>query len=358
MPGWIDPHVHFRDPGLTHKEDFETGSKAAISGGVTTVFDMPNTIPPTCTIKNLSNKRKLVSKRSYCNYGFFFGGSANNVSDIKQVRNIAGIKLYLNTTTGNLKMDNEKKWKDIFNMGKLVALHAENDTFFRAVDIWRDLGFPCPIHLCHVSLASEIEKIQEIRAKFPRAQITVEVCPHHLFLDASDRIKYGAKCQMKPELASKKDRRALWQAVLDGTIDCFATDHAPHTISEKESGKVFFGVPGIETLFPLIFSKFLQKKWDLKKLAGMTSQNATKIFNIADKKSAIRKNFDADMIVIDPEKKYEIEPKSFFSKSKWSPFAGQKIQGKIEQTYLNGQKVFENGIFISSKNKGSEIHFK
>jgi dihydroorotase len=235
MPGLFDPHVHFRDPGFTYKEDFETGSKAAISAGVTTIFDMPNTNPPVFTTENLAKKREIVAPKAHCNYGLFFGAGPNNLEEIKAAKNIPGVKLYLNTTTGNLKMDNEEAWREIFNLGRKVVLHAEGDTFFRAVEIWTEENFPCELHLAHASLKSEIDLIRELKNNpESREKISVEVCPHHLFMTHKEREKHGAICCMKPELATQKDLDAMWIGVEDGTIDFFATDHAPHTLAEKK----------------------------------------------------------------------------------------------------------------------------
>lgn len=163
FPGCFDPHVHFRDPGLTYKEDFHTGSQAALSAGVTTVFDMPNTKPPVFTLENLEQKRNIVQSKTLCHYGLFFGAGIGNLAEIENVKNVPGIKLYLNDTTGNLKMDDEEAWRKVLHLGKKVALHAEGNTFFRMIEIWQEENYPCEIHLCHASLASEIELIRKIK---------------------------------------------------------------------------------------------------------------------------------------------------------------------------------------------------
>ncbi len=360
FPGCFDPHVHFRDPGFTHKEDFKTGSQAAISAGVTTIFDMPNTNPPVFTRENLAKKREIVAPKAYCNYGLFFGAGMENLAEIEQAQNIPGIKLYLNTTTGNLKMDDENQWRKIFNLGRKIALHAEGETFFRAVEIWREEGSPCELHLCHASLKSEIELIRETK-KNPRAKISVEVCPHHLFMTHKEREKYGAICCMKPELATQKDLDALWTGVEDGTIDFFATDHAPHTMAEKEKSnlpneKPIYGIPGIETFLPLLFTEFQQRGLDLRLLAALTSKNSRKNYHVQNLKGEIRENFDADLVIIDPNFIGEISAENFFSKSKWTPFTGRKITMKVEKTILSGEVVFDNGKILAKK--GEEVKFE
>ena len=364
FPGCFDPHVHFRDPGFTYKEDFESGSKAAISAGVTTVFDMPNTNPPVFTVENLAKKREIISAKSFCNYGLFFGAGPNNLEEIKNAKNIPGVKLYLNTTTGNLRMDNEEMWRKIFKLGKKVVLHAEGDTFFRAVDIWSEENFPCELHLAHASLKNEIDKIRELKNNpKSREKISVEVCPHHLFMTHKEREKHGAICCMKPELATQKDLDAMWQGVEDGTIDFFATDHAPHTMEEKkESDKpgknLVYGIPGIETFLPLLFTEFKKRGYSLSKLAAMTSKIPRNIYHSSDLKGEIKEGFDADLIIIDENYKNKISAENFFSKSKWTPFAGRNISMKIEKTIINGEVVFDSGNIINSSKQGKEINFE
>jgi dihydroorotase len=288
----------------------------------------------------------------------FFGAGIGNLEEIKKAKNIPGIKLYLNTTTGNLKMDDENSWKDIFNLGKKVALHAEGGTFQRATEIWEECGFPCELHLCHASLKSEIDRIQELRQN-PQAKnkITVEICPHHLFLTHKEREEHGAICCMKPELATQKDLDALWEAVEDSTIDFFATDHAPHTLEEKQSDTPYFGIPGVETFLPLLFTEFNKRKLSLKKLAAMTSYNTVQTYRVSDKKGQLKEGFDADLVIIDPTKEYKIDPTKFFSKSKWSPFTDWEVTGQVEKTFVGGKLVYNQGQFLDLEFRGSEINF-
>ena len=336
MPGLIDPHVHFRDPGATHKEDFESGTRAALRAGVTTIFDMPNTKPAVFTLENLEAKRVIAAEKAHCHYGLFFGAGVGNIREIKQVTNIPGVKLYLNTTTGNLKMDDENQWRKVFHATRRVALHAEGDTFARAVAVWESEGFPCELHLCHASLRSEVDLVRKYKSH-PLAgpKITMEVCPHHLFLTHKEREDYGAVCCMKPELATQDDIEALWEGVEDGTIDCFATDHAPHTAEEKASDVTFYGIPGVETLFPLLFTEFEKRGYDLEKFVALTSTKTVEIFHIQDKKGRVDVGYDADLILVDPMVEWKIEASQLESKSKWTPFDGFPVKGRVLQSWVS-----------------------
>ncbi len=355
MPGWFDPHVHFREPGFEYKEDFASGSRAAIAGGVTSYFDMPNTNPPTFSREILDQKRALASSKSVANFGLYFGAGPENLDEIAQVENVPGVKLYLNTTTGNLKMDDENLWREIFKLGKKVSLHAEGETFQRATEIWLEEDAPCEMHLCHASLASEVSRVRELKdAGHP---ITMEVCPHHLLMTGKDRAEKGAFCCMKPQLAEEEDLEALWEGVEDGTIDCLATDHAPHTRDEKMEQHPCYGIPGIETLLPLMFTEFNKRNIPLTRLAEMTSHRTAEIFHVSDKKGWIEPGFDADLVLIDPEAEYKINPEDFFSKCDWSPFEGWTVQGKILQTFVNGQLVFDQGKIINEEARGKELQF-
>ncbi len=345
FPGCIDPHVHFRDPGFEYKEDLKSGSQAAISAGVTAFFDMPNTDPPTFTRELLADKKALGAKKSHAHYGFYFGAGPDNQTEIEAVEQVPGTKLYLNTTTGNLKMDDESRWREIFNVGKKVALHAEGPVFHRAVEIWLEEKAPCQLHLCHASLRNEVELVRKIK-KDPelKDKISIEVCPHHLFMTHEDRMKHGAFCCMKPELATHDDLEAMWEAVEDGTMDFFATDHAPHTREEKLSDQIFYGIPGVETFFPLLYTEFVNRGYDLKQLSAMTSLKTFQTFNVKDKKGLIKSGYDADCFLLDPKVERSVEAEKLFSKCRWTPFEGWPIKGLTEKTWLKGQVVFDGSI--------------
>lgn len=357
FPGLIDPHVHFREPGFEYKEDLESGSSAAVSAGVTGFFDMPNTNPPTFTRELLAAKKDLARGRSWAHFGFYFGAGPDNKSEIEAVEGVPGTKLYLNTTTGNLKMDQEDQWRAIFRIGKPVSLHAEGETFHRAVSIWVEEEAPCKLHLCHASLRSEVELVRKIKTdQFMGPKISMEVCPHHLFMTHEDRERYGAFCCMKPELATQDDVEALWEGVADTTVDMFATDHAPHTKAEKMSDQIYYGIPGVETLFHLLYTEFVTRGMPLSLLAAMTSHNVFQQFKVSDQKGLIAPGYDADLVLVDPEWEGVIDASKFFSKCDWTPFEGRTIRGGIETVWLNGSVVFEAGI-LQGLPRGQELGF-
>jgi len=365
FPGCIDPHVHFREPGFEYKEDLASGSRAAVSAGVTSFFDMPNTDPPTFTRELLKDKKALAAGRSWAHYGFYFGSGPDNQTEIEQVTGVPGTKLYLNTTTGNLRMDNEDRWREIFKVGKLVALHAEGPVFQRAVEVWLEEGSPCHLHLCHASLRREVELVREIK-KDPALtnKISIEVCPHHLFMTHEDREKHGAFCCMKPELATQDDLDAMWEGVEDGTINFFATDHAPHTKDEKESmngslpsqGQVFYGIPGVETFFPLLYTEFVKRGYSLSKLSAMTSHNTFSNFKVTNKQGLIQNGQDADCFLLDPNVQKTVKADELHSKCEWTSFENYPLTGQLISTWVNGQKTYEQAAFIGAA-QGHALEF-
>ena len=237
LPGLIDVHVHFREPGLTHKEDFLTGSMAAAKGGVTTVLDMPNTIPPTITVEALEEKRKLAAK-SIVNYGFNFGATADNIAEIKKAKNIAAVKLYMDYTTGDLKVDDAESIEEIFRESNLTIIHAEDYNVKSAIDIFIKNKIKNKLHVAHVSSAEELRHAKSNKIS---KQVTVEVTPHHLFMNDKDLQSLGAFAEMKPRLKTEQDQKALWDGIKNGIIDVIATDHAPHLKEEKEKSNYPFG---------------------------------------------------------------------------------------------------------------------
>ena len=357
FPGCIDPHVHFREPGFEYKEDLASGSRAAVSAGVTSFFDMPNTNPPTFTRELLADKKDLANGRSWAHYGFYFGAGPDNQSEIEQVEGVPGTKLYLNTTTGNLRMDDETRWREIFNIGKPVALHAEGPVFEQAVKAWQDEGSPCHLHLCHASLRREVELVRAIK-KNPELtnKISIEVCPHHLFMTHEDREKHGAFCCMKPELATQDDLDAMWEGVEDGTIDFFATDHAPHTKDEKLSDEIFYGIPGVETFFPLLYTEFTKRGYSLKKLSAMTSRNTFRTFRVQQDKGLLSNDFDADCFLYDPTTKTKINAETLHSKCEWTPFEGYPLTGQLKSTWVKGELKYTNNQF-TGKADGQALEF-
>lgn len=344
LPGVIDVHTHMRDPGLSYKEDFETGSKACAKGGVTTFIDMPNTVPNTTTKGILDAKESNSKNRSYVDYGFHFGGSKlDNSEEIKKVRDrVASTKIFLNMSTGDMLVEEEKVLENLFKESKIISVHAEEEMVDKAIDLARK--FRKPLYLCHLSKKSEVEKLRA--AKKEGLKIYGEVAPHHLFLDSS---MANSLLIMKPELKSKEDNDALWLGIEDGTIDTIGTDHAPHTLEEKNS-KTTYGIPGVENSLEMML-KELNKKIDMKTLQKVMSENPAKIFGIAGK-GKIEVGYDADLVVVDLNNKEIIKNEDVISKCGWTPYSGIVGGGKVLLTMVRGHIVYDGKNFIEKIGEG------
>lgn len=347
LPGLIDVHVHFRDPGQTHKEDFITGTKAALAGGFTTVIDMPNNVIPITTQRLLNEKIKIAKSKTVADIGFHFGSLGNNLSEFKNVStNVFGLKLYLNVTTGNFIIG-KKELESIYSKWKSrqpILLHAESnmlDTVFKIVKKTKKRT-----HICHVSSKLELEKI--IKAKKSGLLITCGVTPHHLFLTKDDEKSLGAYGKMKPYLKSKVDVAFLWKNI--EYVDVIESDHAPHTIIEKSpstsSGEAPFGVPGLETTLPLLLTAVEEGKISIDDIIQMCHTNPAKIFNIpTDAKTSVE-------VVME---KYKIQNKNLKTKCAWTPFDGMEVVGKVTKVILHGKTVFENGKILAKAGSGKVI---
>lgn len=344
LPGVMDVHTHMRDPGLSHKEDFETGSKACAKGGVTTFIDMPNTVPNTTTKEILDTKESNSKNRSYVDYGFHFGGSRlDNSEEIRKVRDrVASTKIFLNMSTGDMLVEEEKVLENLFKESKIISVHAEEDMVDRAIDLARK--FKKPLYLCHLSKKSEVEKLRA--AKKEGLKIYGEVALHHLFLDSS---MANSLLIMKPELKGKEDNEALWLGLKDGTIDTIGTDHAPHTLEEKSS-KTTYGIPGVENSLELML-KELNKKIDMKTLQRVMSENPAKIFGIIGK-GKIEVGYDADLVVVDLNNKETIKNENVVSKCGWTPYSGIVGGGKVLLTMVRGHIVYDGENFIEKIGEG------
>lgn len=344
LPGVMDVHTHMRDPGLSHKEDFETGSKACAKGGVTTFIDMPNTVPNTTTKEILDTKESNSKNRSYVDYGFHFGGSKlDNSEEIRKVRDrVASTKIFLNMSTGDMLVEEEKVLENLFKESKIVSVHAEDEMVDRAIDLARK--FKKPLYLCHLSKNSEVEKLRA--AKKEGLKTYGEVAPHHLFLDSS---MANSLLIMKPELKGKEDNEALWLGLKDGTIDTIGTDHAPHTLEEKSS-KTTYGIPGVENSLELML-KELDKKIDMKTLQRVMSENPAKIFGIIGK-GKIEIGYDADLVVVDLNNKETIKNENVVSKCGWTPYSGIVGGGKVLLTMVRGHIVYDGENFIEKIGEG------
>lgn len=336
LPAIIDPHVHFRTPGQEHKENWETGAQAAIAGGITTVFDMPNNTPSTTNTETLRYKKQLIDKQLEkikipLNYYLYLGATSNNTAEIARLKNqVIGVKLFMSSSTGDLLVDKKQDQEKIFakcaELDMILAVHAVK-VVSDALELAKK--YNTKLYICHVSTEEEIKLIKQ--AKKDGIKVSAEATPHHLFLSEIDYNRLGTLGQMNPPLRTTSDQNALWQAISDGTIDTVGTDHAPHTLSEK--AKPYpdspSGVPGIETCLPLLLNAYNQGKITLEKIAELTHFNIQKIFNLP-------KNNDEVIVDLDLEK--EVKNENLKTKCKWSPFAGMKLKGWPIGVIINNQK--------------------
>ncbi len=386
IPGLIDMHVHFRQPGYEYKEDFYTGSRAAAKGGITSIFDMPNTNPATTSLEALKQKKELAKRYCIINYGFHFGATKNNSKEIIKA-NTKSVKIYMGSSTGNLLVDKTDDLRNVFRAakksGKVCLLHAENEECMQKNSLeYKSKGLDNPeihsairenksatlavkdalklhseienkIYFCHTSTKEEIRLIG--KAKKKRRRIYCEVTPHHLFLNAKAYRDYGNFVKVNPPLRYVEDQRALWRAIINNIVDVIATDHAPHQPNEKEKNywEAPSGVPGVETLLPLLLDAVNSKRLKLKKVIELTSENPAKIFGIKNK-GKIKLGYDADLVIVDMELESSLE--QIESKSKWSPFHDKVLKGWPIVTIINGNIVYYQGQIYN--NKGKELEFK
>ena len=364
MPGVIDVHTHMREPGIIYKEDFKTGSRACAKAGITTFYDMPNTIPTTTTLENLLKKKKLASKKSIVNFGFHFGGSKNdNIEEIKEVlKNSEAntVKIFMNVTTGEMLIEDDDILKKVFKNSKLVLVHAENEMIDKAIELNKNYGKG--LYVCHIPSENELKKVinakknNELNTK--EHPIYAEVTPHHLFLNTQIRESTEQNkilLRMKPELREKSDNQFLWEAINRGEIDTIGTDHAPHLISEKLE-KITFGMPGVETSLALMINAFNEGKISLETIQKLMCENPAKIMKI-EKRGKLQEGFFADIIVVDTQKEWIVAvDDAIESKCGWTPYENWKLKGKNIMTIVNGKIIYENGK-INDIHKGKDIDF-
>ena len=356
LPGLIDTHVHLREPGSTQKEDFESGTKAAIAGGYTLVLDMPNNPTPITTPETLEEKIQLTKtppdietnplslkgegqgegyshSRIYCDLGFHFGATGDSTKYFEQVRDKAfGLKVYMNHTTGPLLIQDHDELDLIFNKwpkDKPLMVHAEQETLAKAITFAKK--YQNKLHVCHVARKFELELIKQARSE--GLNITCEVAMHHLYLTVDDIEKLKSFGMMRPPLAQHEDMDYLWSNIND--IDIIASDHAPHTWDEKMGDKVVNGVPGLETSLPLLLQAVNDERITMNRLIEMTSTNPRKIFNIPEQPDT--------WVEVDLDAPQTIQNEGLFTKAGWTPFVGMQIKGKIIRTIIRGQIVFEEG---------------
>ena len=365
MPGVIDVHTHMREPGVTYKEDFETGSKACAKAGITTFYDMPNTVPTTTTLENLLNKKELARKKSIVNFGIHFGGSKNNnISEIREVlakKEVNTVKIFMNVTTGEMLIEDDEILKGVFQNSGLVLVHAENEMIDKAIKLNQKYGKG--LYVCHIPSEEELQKVIEAKKDSSLNNemhpVYAEVTPHHLFLneeirESSERNKMLLR--MKPELRKKSDNEFLWKAINEGFVDTIGTDHAPHLIDEKLE-KVTFGMPGVETSLALMLTAYNEGRIELPAIQKLMCENPAKIMKIAGR-GKLKEGYYADVIVVDTEKEWIAGVNDTLeSKCGWTPYENWKLKGKNIMTVVNGEIIYENGKINENIKKGKSVEF-
>lgn len=341
LPGLIDPHVHLRDPGQTQKEDFQTGTMAAISGGFTTIIDMPNNLKLIDTEQLLNDKIKIAKKKIVTDLGFHFGSLGDNFEQFKKVqKKVVGLKLYLSQTTGGYVIPKEKIERTFKAWGrkKIILVHAEDEMLDFVIKLMAKTGNK--VHVCHVGKKEELNKI--IKAKLEGLPITCGVTSHYLFLNEHNVRRLGSFGKMKPPLGTKADQNFIWKNLK--YIDLIESDHAPHTIEEKKSENPPFGVPGLETTLPLLLNAVNDKRLTLEEVIRLCYESPKKIFEL--------NVHPENKIEVNLSQSFTIQNKNLFTKCGWTPFDGFRAKGKIERVFIRGKKVFENGKIFAKPGSG------
>ena len=349
LPALIDPHVHVREPGQTHKEDWDTATQAALAGGVTTILGMPNTKPPIFDAETLELVLNAAKQKARCDYGQYVGAGPDNAAILPTLASkAAGLKMYLDSTFGELRLDDMTLWQPHFEKYPKeypVVLHSESRTM--AAGILFAAIYDRPVHIAHISLKEEVLLIKA--AKEHGIKVTCEVCPHHLFLSKDDipAISHGhpGRGEVRPRLATKEDVEALWANM--NVIDCFATDHAPHTLEEKDSDNPPPGFPGLETLLPLLLTAVDAGRLTLDAVIQKSVINPRRIFNIAEQPET--------WIEVDKDSTYEIKAEDQFTRCGWTPFEGWQVKGHVRRVVLRGQIAFEDGKILVEPGFGKNI---
>ena len=384
LPGCIDTQTHFREPGSTDTEDLNSGSRAAIAGGITAVFEMPNTNPPTSNIKEFKRKLDLAKNRMYCNYGFYFGATADNVNQLAKLKDLegcCGIKLFAGSSTGNLLVADEKDIDKVFqHSSKVVAVHSEDEEILNknkklikngevhSHPVWRSEEaaisstrrivriaerYKKKAHILHISTKQEIDFLSQ-----HKGNITFEITPQHLTIYAPDCYdKLGTYAQMNPPLRDKSHYDRLWFAVKNNLNDTIGSDHAPHlkVNKEKEYPNSPSGMPGVQTLLPVMLNHVNDGKLSLKQLINLVCENPIEIFGIKNK-GFIKKGYDADFTIVDMNKDIKIKNINIESKCGWSPFDGFTFKGSPVATIINGKIKMLDGKILG-KPEGLPLNF-
>lgn len=385
LPGIIDDQVHFREPGLTHKGNIATESRAALAGGITTFMEQPNTNPQTTTIEKLEEKFSIASKTSYANYSFLFGGTNDNLEEIKRLdpKSCSGVKLFLGSSTGNMLVDDEQVLERIFQSTEMViSTHCEDEQTIRnnlkkykkqygddipikyhpiirseeacflssskAIALAKKTG--ARLHVFHLSTGKETNLFtNEIPLR--EKKITAEVCIHHLWFSDADYQNRGTHIKWNPAVKTANDRETLWQALLDDRIDVIATDHAPHTLEEKQNvyTKAPSGGPLVQHALVAMLQKYHDGKISVEKIVEKMCHNPAILFDI-EKRGYIREGYYADLVQINLDSKWKVNKQNILYKCGWSPFEGSKFDSKVIRTFINGHLGYDKGVFSKKLN--------
>jgi carbamoyl-phosphate synthase/aspartate carbamoyltransferase/dihydroorotase len=344
LPALADAHVHLREPGGTQKEDFGSGTRAALAGGMSVVLDMPNTKPPTVDRATLSEKAGVAAQKAHCDYGLFVGATEGNAAACAALgERAAGLKIYAGPTYGPLMLSELPALMAHFAAWRgpgPIAVHAEGPMMAVAIALAR--AYRRPTHLCHVSRAHEIELIG--RSKADGARITCEVTPHHLFLTEDDAVRLGPFGQMKPALASASDVAALWRHL--DVVDIFATDHAPHTRQEKLGENPPPGVPGVETMLPLLLTAVAEGRLTLADVVSRLHEGPARVFGL---------RLPPAETVIDDAAVWEIGSGPLLTRCGWTPFAGMPARGRVVSVTVRGQPAFRDGVVLAPAGSGRNV---
>jgi dihydroorotase len=391
LPGVIDDQVHFRDPGFPEKGDIYTESRAAVAGGVTSFMDMPNTLPQTTTIQLLNNKFNHATEKSIANYSFFLGATNDNLDEIKKVdpSRVCGVKVFMGSSTGNMLVNDEKTLQGIFAESPvLIATHCEEESIIQNnIKEYRErYGEDVPInchplirsaeacyistaravtlaekyhsrlHVLHVSTAKELNLFSD-SPDVANKQITSETCVHYLWFDDNDYDKLGTLIKWNPAIKSRNDRLHLMEGLKKGYIDIIATDHAPHTISEKQNTyfKAPSGGPLVQHSLSVMLELVAKDEITLEQVVRKMCHAPALLYGIKNR-GFIRKGYFADLVIVDPDSKWTVSKENILYKCKWSPFEGQTFQNSVVQTFVNGNLVYTNGE-INNEKSGRELSF-
>lgn len=383
LPGVIDDQVHFREPGLTHKADIESESKAAVAGGITSFIEMPNTNPQTTTIEKLEEKFDIAAKTSWANYSFMFGGTNDNLNEILKVdaKNVAALKLFLGSSTGDMLVDNPKVLEKIFSSTDLlIAVHCEDEgtiqknlkehiekfgdnipmeyhpiirseeacylSSSKAIELAKKTG--ARLHVFHLSTGKETNLFTN-KIPLKDKKITAEVCVHHLWFTDEDYAKKGSLIKWNPAVKTQKDKDALWKALLDNRIDVIATDHAPHTLEEKNNvyTKAPSGGPLVQHALVAMLEAHHQGKISIEKLVEKMCHNPAILFQV-EKRGYIKEGYFADLVIVDLNNPWTVKKENILYKCGWSPFEGTSFKSRITHTFVNGSLVYKNFKFYDA----------